>query len=175
MALTDYQTQQTAQTGINAGQQAQVQQNTYTPGQQGLQDNLGGFYNQLLQGNIPQSYTAPQPLVNAFNSDFDQNVAPGIASQFGPGSNQIGSQHALALQQMLGNQYNLGVGNYMNALGGATNYAQNPTGSASTGTNAGTQAQSGTNDTTINPLFYMLMQSLGNSVSGGIQNAFGGP
>lgn len=169
MALTDYLSQTFQQQGNQAGQQAQTQANLYNPQQQGLQGNLGGFYNQLLQGNIPQQFTNPQPAIDAFSANFDNTVAPGIASQFGAGSNVIGSQKALGLQQLQGQLYNTGVGNFMNALGGAGNYAFNPIGGIGTGTTQAAQDQSGQNANQINPVMYALLQMISSGFGGNQQ------
>lgn len=164
MALTDYMGQQAQQSGQQAGQQSQQQQNVYNPQQQGIQGDLGGFYNQMLQGNIPQSFTNPSAPMQAFSANFDNNVAPGLAATYGAGSSAANSQKALAMQQLQGSLYNTGVGNYMNALGGAQNYAFNPIGGTSQGANQGQQLGASQTMNTINPIM-MLLQSL---LSGGL-------
>jgi len=105
-------------TGGNTGTYQQ-----YTPGQQALQGNLGSLYQNILAGQIPSSFTNPQAAINAYNTNFQQSVAPQLAAQYGAGSPQIGSQNALGLAQLQGNLYNTGVQNYLGALGQGTNYA----------------------------------------------------
>lgn len=147
-----------SQTGSNAS----TAQNTYTPGQTDLQGNLGQLYQQLLGGNIPSSFTNPAAATNAYNSNFNTQVAPGLAAQYGAGSPVIGSQNALGLAQLQGNLYNSGVQNYTNALGQGTQYALSPTGTSGTGVNnqSSTAQSAGQQNTNINPLAY-LAQLLG--------------
>lgn len=146
-----------AQTGTSA------QQNTFTPGQTGVQGQLGNLYSQFLQGNIPSSFTNPAAATNAYQSNFNTQVAPGLASQYGAGSPVIGSQNALGLAQLQGNLYNTGVQNYTNALTAGSNYGLGmPTGA--TGSTAGQAAQSSTQDqnSNINGLAFLA------SILGGI-------
>lgn len=156
MQTTQSQAAQQANTG------AQQQQNTYTPGQSDVQGSLGGLYQQLLGGNIPSSFTNPAAATNAYNSNFQTQVAPGLAAQYGAGSPQIGSQQALGLAQLQGNLYNSGVQNYMGALGQESNYALGmPTGASSTTQGQGATAQQGVSSTGTNPLIFLLSSLLG--------------
>lgn len=161
MGLADYLSQTFQQQGTQAGQNAGQQMNMYNPAQQGLQGSLGGFYNQLLQGNIPQQFTNPQAPLQAFSANFDNQVMPGLAAQYGPGSSFANSAKAQGLQQLQGQLYNTGVGNFMNALGGAGNYAFNPIGGTTSGTQAGQNAMAGQTVNTINPLLIMLLNAIG--------------
>lgn len=144
--------QQTGQAQTGTSQQ----QNTFTPGQTGVQNNLGGLWQSFLQGNIPSSFTNPAAATNAYQSNFNTQVAPGLAAQYGAGSPVIGSQNALGLAQLQGNLYNTGVQNYAGALGGGTNYALGmPTGGvgATAAQAAGTMNQTQTSG--INPLAFL--------------------
>lgn len=155
-----YQQQQFNQSGVQG--QSGTQANTYTPGQQGVQGQLGPLWQSFLQGNIPSSFTTPQAPMNAFVSNYNQNVAPGIAAQYGAGSPVNASNEALQMQQMQGNLYNTGVSNYLSGMAGGSNYALGmPTGTS--GTQAGLTQSQGTQTTGINPLA-LALQSL---LSGG--------
>ena len=174
MAFIDYMNQSTNSQQQQTGQQAQTQANTYNPAQQGLQSNLGGFYNTLLQGNIPSSFTNPAAPMQAYSANFDNMIMPGYAANFGPGSSAGNSAKALGMEQLQGQLYNTGVGNFMNALSGATNYSFNPIGGTGSGTTSGTAAGQGSNTTGINPLLMLLMGALG-GIGGGISGLTGGP
>jgi hypothetical protein len=142
-------------------------QNTYSPGQQQLQGNLGNLWQSFLSGNIPSSFTNPQAAINAYNTNFQTSVAPGMAAQYGAGSPAIGSANALGLAQLQGQLYNTGVNNFLGALGGGTNYALGmPTGQqGSYGSQAAGQ-YSGTQTSQINPL--ALLAGLYNQVQGSV-------
>jgi hypothetical protein len=128
-------------------------QQTYTPGQTDTQGQLGGLWQSFMQGNIPSSFTNPAAATNAYNTNFQTQVAPGLAAQYGAGSPVIGSQNALGLAQLQGNLYNTGVNNYQGALSGGSNYALGmPTGNVGSYGNQGVQQQSGQNQYGINPL-----------------------
>jgi len=147
-----------------AGTTGQQQQNTYTPGQTGLQGNLGNLYQQLLQGQIPSSFTNPAAATQAYQNNFNSQVAPGIAAQNGAGSPAIASQQALGLSQLQGQLYNQGVQNYTNALGQGAQYALSPTGvNSNQQTNqTSQQATQGQQTVGANPLVF-LANLLGSS------------
>ena len=173
MALANYLTQTYQQQGTQAGQQAQQQANVYNPQQQALQGGLGGFYNQLLQGNIPSQFTNPQAPMQAYTANFQNTLMPQYAAQYGAGSPAGLSAEAQGMQQLQGQLYNTGVGNFMTALGGAGNYAFNPIGGTGTQANTAQTGLAGTNTTGINPLVLALLggtsglgSSLGNLLSG---------
>lgn len=154
------------QSGTTAGQQANqgtsAQQNTFTPGQQQVQGDLGNLWQSFMQGNIPSSFTNPAAATNAYQSNFQSQVAPGLAAQYGAGSPVIGSQQALGLAQLQGNLYNTGVNNFLGAMGGGTNYALGmPTGGQ--GATTGQAAQQGQSQMTsgINPLAFALQALMG--------------
>jgi len=173
------------QQATSAGQQtgSQQQQNMYNPTQQGLQSGLGMLYNQLLQGNIPSSFTNPAAPMAAYNANFTNTLMPQYAAQYGAGSPVGLSQQALGMQQLQGSLYNTGVNNFLNALGGGNNYAFNSIGQSGTQagntstTNQGSQtgtsldntSSSGYNQSMINPLLLLLSggaSGVGNYLSG---------
>jgi hypothetical protein len=164
-------------TGQSTGNSAQ--QNTYTPGQQQVQGQLGAGYGNLLNstqsaagGAIPSAFTNNPNLVGAYNTSYNQTVAPQEAFQGGAGSPAIASNQALGLQQLLANQYNTGIGQYQNALGqqssalgNAANYslglATGGTGQ-STGTDQSQNTSTGQGTSSYNTLSpYGLLQQLG--------------
>jgi len=153
-----YQQQQYNQSGVQGASGTTA--NTFTPGQTGVQNNLGGLWSSFLQGNIPSSFTNPAAATNAYQSNFQTQVAPGLAAQYGAGSPVIGSQNALGLAQLQGNLYNTGVNNFLGALGGGSNYALGmPTGTGST--QAGLNQSQGTQTTGINPLAFLAQYLTG--------------
>lgn len=129
-----------SQTGSTANTGAQQNLNTFTPGQTQTQGNLGNLWQSFMQGNIPSSFTTPQAPMNAFTSNYNQNIAPQVASTYGAGSPVNASNEALQMQQMQGNLYNTGVQNYSNAMTGGTNYALG----MPIGANSATQGQGAT-------------------------------
>ena len=136
--------------GTTSGTQAQqgTNANTFNAGQTALQNNLGGLYGSLAAGNIPTSYTANPNLVGAYETAYNQNVAPGEAAQGGWGSPAIASNNAMGLQALLANQYNTGVSNYQNTLAGASNFASNPfLGNSSSSTGSGSSTSIGSQQT----------------------------
>ena len=147
----------------NAGSSATA--NTYGAGQTALQNQLGGLYSSYLNGQIPSSFTNPQPAINAYNTNFQTSVAPGLAAQYGAGSPVIGSQNALGLAQLQGNLYNTGVQNYTNALTAGSNYGLTPIGN--TGATAGQSATADQYQMTsgINPLAFALQALMQGSQS----------
>ena len=153
------QTQQ-AQAGTQANQSTSTQQNTFTPGQQQVQGNLGNLWQSFLQGNIPSSFTNPAAATNAYNSNFNQNIAPGLASTYGAGSPQIASNNALGLAQLQGNLYNTGVNNFMSALTSGSNYGLTPTGATGSNAGFGANTMQGTSTTNMNPLGFLLANIL---------------
>ena len=131
------------------------QQNTFTPGQTQTQGNLGSLWQSFMGGNIPSSFTTPQAPMNAFTSNYNQNIAPGVASTYGAGSPVNASNEALQMQQMQGNLYNTGVQNYNNALNSGTNYALSPTGQTGQTAGQGQTAQDQSQTSGINPLAFL--------------------
>jgi len=133
--------QTTGQQSTNANQA-----NTYTGAQQTAQGQAGQAYSNLLNGNVPQSLTEPSQLISAYTNQYNQNVAPQVAAQFGNGSPQNAAQYSMGLQNMLANQYNTGVSQYGSAAAGASAYGLTPTGQ----TQAGNASTLGTTDQNVN-------------------------
>lgn len=130
---------------FSQGANQQTAQNTntsqatsYSPAQQGMQGSLGSMLQQFLSGQVPSSFTDPTALMNQYNQQFNNSLAPQLAAQYGAGSPQIGSQYNQGLVNLLGNQYNQGFSNYSNALGQGLQYAFQPIGSTG---NQNTQMQ----------------------------------
>ena len=119
------------------------QQNQFSGGQLNLQNLLPSLYSSFLQGNIPSSFTSPSAPFAAYNSNFQNYVAPGLAAQYGAGSPQIGAQQAMGNQQLAGNLYQQGVSNYGNALSNAGGYGLTPTGYNTQQAGTGTTNQYG--------------------------------
>jgi hypothetical protein len=137
----------------STNQGTNAQQNVYTPGQTSVQNQLPQLYQQLLSGlsssaagNTPSNFTNNPQLVGAYETAYNQNVAPQEAFQGGAGSPAIASNNAIGLQQLLANQYNTGISQSQNAnaqlasgVGSAANYALGlPTGSNAQATGQGT-------------------------------------
>jgi len=128
------------------GQQAS--QNVYQPWQTALQAQAGGAAsNYLTTGQAPSGVTgAPPQLVSAFTDQFNQNVAPQLAAQYGAGSPAIASQLALGLEQLNANTYSTNLNAYQNTLSQAGNLGFNAVGQ--TGTSGQQQnSTSNTNET----------------------------
>lgn len=147
-------TQTTGTTGTNA--------NIYDQGQQALQGTLTNALSNLTStGQTPNTFTAPQALIDQYNQQFSNTVAPGLANQYGANSPQIASQQNQGLVNLLGNQYNTGVGNYLNALNAAAPTAFQALGTSATGNqnvaaNQNTQAASA-DGTSLNPAVYAAL------------------
>jgi hypothetical protein len=129
------------QTNVQTGNQ----QNTgttnvagqYNPAQTALQGQLPSLYQSVLAGNIPQTFTAPQAAIDAYQQQFDAWKAPQLAASGGAGSPMMAANQAMGLSNLMGNLYQSGVGNYNNTLGQAGNLAFQQTGTNQT--TAGTQ------------------------------------
>lgn len=140
-------TQNVAQTGTSGTTSA----NTYNAGQQGLQNQLGTNYQNLINNGAPSSYTAPTATTNAYNQNFFNNLEPQLVAEYGAGSPQIGSQYSQGLVNLLGNTYQTGQGLYNTALNSAASYGTTPIGSTgnSTLSNLLNQNYSGSSGTGI--------------------------
>lgn len=135
-----WQNSTTNTSGTNSGTNA----NTYNASQLAAQGQLGGQYSQYLQNGIPQSFAAPQAEINAYNQQFQNLIAPGIAAQQGGGSAGIGQEGALGLSQLMGNLYATQSQNYLTGLGQLQNMAYTPTGNTYSGQQTGTSNTTGT-------------------------------
>ncbi len=122
--------QQQQQQGAGAQTGAASALNQYTQGQQQLQGTLPQTLQSVLSGQsqVPDYFTAPPQVFKAYNDNFQQSVAPGIAAQFGAGSPQMASQQSIGNQNLAANLYQNGQGNYLNYLNSAANVAFNPVG-----------------------------------------------
>ena len=128
-------------TGVQnySGQQGQTatgastSTNQYTPGQQQLQNQAGQSLLGFMQsGSVPGNLTAPPQIINAYERDFNDFVTPGLATQYGAGSPQIGEQQSLGLANLLANTYQTGVGNYLAGEGLAGQLGYTPVGAGAT-------------------------------------------
>jgi hypothetical protein len=136
-------TSNTQQQGTANTQQQQA--NVYQPWQSGLQQQAGqAASNYLTTGAPPPGVTgAPAQLVQAYMDQFNQQVAPQLAAQYGAGSPAIGSQLALGLEQLNASVYGTNLNAYQNEIGQAGTLGFTPVGQ--TGTSA--QQQQATSDT----------------------------
>lgn len=131
---------QSAEQG-NAAQQ-QAAQNTYTAGQQALQGQATTGAGQFLQTGIAPGLQQEIAAENAaYQQNFNTDVAPQLAAQYGAGSPVIGGQEEMGLVNLISNAYQNQGANYNAALGTAGSLAFNPTGT----TGESTSQQSGTN------------------------------
>jgi hypothetical protein len=151
-------TQQTSGTGQTN------QQNTYLPWQQQIQGQVGQAEGNLLSGNVPTSFTNPQAATQAYMNNFNQYVAPELASQYGAGSPAIGASLNSGLTSLAAQTYEQGITNYGNAVSGAANTALTATGQ--TGTQA--QQQQGTSQTTQEQNLTDLINMINSTNSSGI-------
>ena len=133
---TDDTQQQTTGQGTQATTGNVATQNQFGAGQQQLQNQVPNLYSQLLGGNIPQQFTAPQSVIDNYKQQFDTWTAPQLALRGGSGGPMIEANRALGLSDLLSRLYQQGVGNYGQALGAAGNFSLNPIGtSGSSGSN----------------------------------------
>lgn len=134
-----------ATTGNTAGTTAN--NNVYTPGQEALQNTAnqqaGQFLTTGIAPGVQQELNAESA---AYMQNFDQNVAPGLAAQYGAGSPAIGSELATGLQQLTGNVYQNQAQNFNSALGTAGNLAYNAVGNTGQSTTASNAATNSTQD-----------------------------
>ncbi|MEM0142880.1 MAG: hypothetical protein QXL94_02865 [Candidatus Parvarchaeum sp.] len=115
------------------------QGDVYNQGQSQLQNELSPYYNNMLAGNVPTSFTEPQAPFTALYNNFVTQTAPTLANQYGAGSPIINSQLALQDSNLAANLYEQGITNYLNTLGSATNNAYTAIG-ANQNQQAGTNA-----------------------------------
>jgi len=141
------------------------QSNTYLPWQSGLQSQVAGAEGNLLAGNVPTSFTNPQASVQAYENNFNQYVAPELASQYGAGSPAIGATESSGLTNLAAQNYQSGISNYSNVLAGAQSAALTPTGQTSNQA----QEQQGTGNTTqvqsLTDLLNMIESTSGSGIN----------
>lgn len=141
-----------SQTGSAAtsGNYSGTSQNIYTPGQQGLQNQVGGAAGTVLGGasdlSAESSQIIPQSM-QAYSDYYNRFVAPQAAASGGAGSPAIASNLALGLEQLQAQLtpqiYSTQAGVFSNALGTAENAAYTPTGATNSGTQSSTQDTTG--------------------------------
>ena len=126
--------------GTGATTNQGVQSNTYTPAQQAAQNALLQQLQSYLSGgsSAPTWMTAPPAAFKAFNDEFNQYAAPGIAAQFGAGSPQEGAQQTMGNEQLAANLYQSGTQNWLNGLGLLGNNAYNAVGQTNNGSTTST-------------------------------------
>jgi hypothetical protein len=137
-----------ATTGSTAGTtaQQQAQQNTYTAGQQALQGTATGAAGQFLTTGIAPGLQQEIAAENAaYQQNFNTDVAPQLAAQYGAGSPVIAGQEEMGLVNLIGNAYQNQAAQFNSALGTAGSLAFNPTGSTGQAT---TSSQATNNQTT---------------------------
>lgn len=153
-------------------QSTSTNQNLYNQGQQALQGQLPGVYSNLISGGL-QSFTDPTALMNQYNQQFQNTVAPGLAAQYGAGSPQIAAQQNQGMVNLLGNQYNQGISNYLNTLGQAGGFGTTALGQTGTTSGTANQQASGSNSATTSygptllGLLLGLSQNAGGYLTGG--------
>lgn len=115
----------------------------FSPDQQAAQgqyfNNIGGFLSGSQQ--VPAYMTAPPQVFEAYNNAFNKYVQPGIAAQFGQGSNQIGAQKSFGNQQLAAQLYQGGVQQWLSGLGMLGNAGFNPQGQNTASNQIGNQQQ----------------------------------
>jgi hypothetical protein len=138
-----------------------TQQNLYGQGQQQLQNQIPGLLSSLVGGGM-SSFTNPQALLAQYQQQWNNVGAPGVAAQFGAGSPQMMSQYNQGLTNLLGNQYNTGIQEYMSALGSAGGYGLTGIGSTTTNAQSGAQQTQGlAGSTLLGTLLQMAQSALG--------------
>jgi hypothetical protein len=126
--------------GSATGQQAQQQAQVYNPWQQSEQQQAGQAASSFLQtGNLPGTLGAPPAETQAYINNFNQNVAPQLAAQYGAGSPAIASQEALGLSQLAGSEYSQGISALSGAIGQEANIGFNAIGSNQAGAQSSAQ------------------------------------
>lgn len=140
------------------------QQNTYLPWQQQVQGEVGQAENNLLSGNVPTSFTNPQAATQAYMNNFNEYVAPELASEYGAGSPAIGASLNSGLTNLAAQTYQQGFANYGNAISGAANTGLTATGQ----TGQQQQQQSGTAQTTQEQSLTDLINMINSTSSSGI-------
>lgn len=153
--------------------------NTYNQNQTANQNQLPTIYDSLMKGNIPNSFTAPQSVIDNYKTQFQSMQAPALALQGGAGTPMIAGQQAMGMSNLLSNLYQQGTGNYMNAIAGADANAYQATGGQQQ--NQGTQASnasSASNNSTAdntNSTYGAMQQLLGLLGGGGLGLSGGNP
>lgn len=118
--------------------------NTYSAQQQGLQGQAADAASNYLQtGNLPGTFGAPPQVFDAYNTYYQQYVAPQIAASGGAGSPALASNLALGLQQLASTTYQNQSNNFASALAGAAGIGYTPTGTTNEQAQSGNQQSTG--------------------------------
>lgn len=141
-------TQQQTQLGQQGQTQSQSQMNVYNPQQQALQGNVLDQANNLLTGNVSNSFGLPQSVWDAAYYNFNKYQAPQLAAQHGAGSPAISSSMNELNLQLAGLSGQNAMSNALGAFDAAAKYAFNPLGSNAA--NVSNQTTQQNNSTTSN-------------------------
>lgn len=150
--------QQSNQGGAGVQANAGTQLNQYTAGQQGLQQQLPQLLSGILSGQtqIPPYWTAPPQVFQAYNDQFQREMAPRYAATYGAGGPQALSAQNQGNQQLAAQLYQGGIQNYQNFLNQGLSTAFNPVGQQTASTGNNNWQQQGNQNTlgyqTTNPL-----------------------
>lgn len=143
------QNQQTDANGAQAQTGTQDQMNQYTAGQQGLQATLPATLQGVLNGSsqVPSTFTAPQVAFDAYNHNFNNNLAPKYAATYGSGGPEALSAQSLGDEQLAAQLYQTGQGNYLDYLNSANSLAFTPVGTQQANAQNQNWQQQGSQDT----------------------------
>ena len=161
----------TGQSGTS--QSSGLNENQYTAPQQALQGQTSGTISGLLNGSQQPMAAGFSPAVwQAMLMNFNQDVAPKIAAQYGAGSPQVGGQLADLLLKATAQSSQQQWNNEQNLLGDAQSNAFTPvgnaTGSAQTTGQTGSAYDSYQENTTPGGA---LLSTLANSAGGALSSA----
>jgi len=161
---------QTGQSGTS--QSDGLNQNLYTPEQQALQGQAGGQIAGLLNGSqSPAASLGFDPAVwQSMLTNFNENVAPQLAAQYGAGSPVIGGQLSNLLLNATAQSSQQAWNNQQNLLGDAQSNAFTPVGASSgssqaTGQNTSEYTSGQQNQLPTGALLSSLANSGGAAVS----------
>lgn len=165
------QNQQQSGTSVGNTAQTQLNENIYDPASLALRGQGAQALQQILTtGKLPGNFGMNQQAFDALNSAFERNVAPQLAAQYGAGSPVIGSQEALANEQLAAQLSQQQWSNFMNLFDEVANFSFTPTGqNSSSNTDSTTNStqegtQSGTwqqNNTMEGALLSSLLTAMG--------------
>lgn len=155
MTTTSTTSQQSQTAGTSLNNQIGSQANQYTAGQQALQNQTLSALSGMISGqSIPSNFGLPQSAYDAYNLNFDRNIAPKIAAANGSGSPAIASQYTQGLVSLAAQGGQNAMSNALNAYNLAGDYAFRPVGqtqqqSSQTNFNQATNTNSRTSETGI--------------------------
>lgn len=145
-----YGSQQTnAQNGSGVQANAGTQLNQYTQGQQNLQAQLPQLLSGILSGQtqIPPYWTAPPAVFQAYNDQFQREVAPRYAAAYGAGGPQALAAQNIGNANLAAQLYQGGIANFQNFLNQGLATAFNPVGQQSASTGNSNWQQQGNQNT----------------------------